>query len=184
MIKLTQQTNIEPPIQTVANIEQPTSALTYKKESAPQISLQELIESMKNTADDVGQISELTSEEKLLVTEFFNSLLKLMQPLAPEISINVSILPGEIGNIANAHIDPTGHLVLIFADGHLELKNLNSDKNRDLLILIVQDIIPKFKQLTSLEKRKVENRIKFLSAITKEMQKIANTLSSAISKHE
>ncbi len=139
---------------------------------------------MKNTADDVGQISELTSEEKLLVTEFFNSLLKLMQPLAPEISVNVSVLPIELGNVASAHIDPTGHLVLVFADGHLELKNLATDKNRDLLIPIVQDIIPKFKQLTGLQKRKVENRIKFLSAITKEMQRISNGLSSAISGHE
>lgn len=160
------------------------SALTYKKESSPQISQQELIDSMKNTADDVGQISELTSEEKMLVTEFFNSLLKLMQPLAPEISVNVSVLPAEIGNVASAHIDPTGHLALIFADGHLELKNLVTDKNRDLLILVVQDIIPKFKQLTGLQKRKVENRIKFLSAITKEMQKISNGLSSAVSGHE
>ncbi len=179
---MTQQ--MDQPAQTVINIEQPTSVPSSKKENIPQISLPELLDAMKNIADDVGQINELTSEEKLLVAEFFNSLLKFMQPLAPEIAINVSVLPPGMGNVTAAHLDPTGHLILIFADGHIELKNLAVDKNRDLLILIIQDVVPKFKQLTSAEKRKVESRIKFLSAITKEMQKISNTLSSAISKRE
>ena len=47
-------------------------------EKKKQITIQELVESLKSTADDIGQISELTSEEKILVSQFFVSLFKLM----------------------------------------------------------------------------------------------------------
>jgi prepilin-type processing-associated H-X9-DG protein len=168
LIKLTQQTT---------DMETNLAELTIKKET-PQVTLEELVTSMKTTADDVGQISELTTEEKLLVTEFFKSLLKFLAPLTKELSINAAYMPEEMGNVVSAHLDPTGHLAMVFADGHVELRNLCDENNRDLMIVVVQDAIPKLKQLTSAHKRKVENRIKFLSAVTKEIQKIAGALSS------
>jgi hypothetical protein len=146
-----------------------------------QTSVQELVESLRGVADDVGQISELTSEEKSLVSEFFKALLNFMNPLSQGLSINPAIIHSDNGVVQNAHIDPTGHLALLFEDGHLELKDLSEERNRDLLITVVQDAIPKFKQLTNQQKRKVESRIKFLSAITKDMQKISGALSAAAS---
>ena len=59
----------------------------------------------------------------------------------------------------------------------MELKNLIEERNRDLMILVIKDIMPKFKNLTSAQKNKIENRIKFLSAVTKEIQKISGALS-------
>jgi len=152
-----------------------------KQNEKAQISIQKLAESLKSMADDVGQISELASEEKLLVTELFKALLKLMQPFAPSMPVSTSALPVEIGNVLQAHIDPTGHLALVYEDGHLELKDLKEECNRDLMILIVQDVVPKFKSLTSAQKRKLESRIKFLSAVTKEMQKISGEFSALTS---
>jgi len=149
-----------------------------------QISLPEIVESLKGAADDIGQISELSSEEKLLVAQFFTSLSKLMKPLTSAISVSISALPIEIGNVTQAHIDPTGHLSLSFEDGHLELKNLGEDKNRDLMIAVVGDVMPKFKGLTSAAKKKVENRIKFLSSVTKEMQKSSDALSAVMPDSE
>ena len=146
-----------------------------------QISVQELVESLKSTADDIGQISELSSEEKILVTQFFSSLLKLMQPLAPSMPVSQFALPPQLGDVLQAHVDPTGHLVLQFQDGHVELKNLSEDKNRDLLTAVISDIMPKFKNLTSQQKRKLENRIKLLSSVTKEIQKSSEALSAALS---
>jgi len=148
------------------------------------VSIQELIDSLKNVADDIGQISELTSEEKLLVSQFFISLLKLMQPLTPAIQVSVSALPVEIGHITQAHIDPTGHIALLHKDGHMELRNLEEEKNRELMIAVVEDIIPKFKSLTNAQKRKVENRIKFLTSVTKELQKISEAFSTIVSSAE
>lgn len=146
-----------------------------------QVSVQELVESLRSVADDIGQISELTGEEKLLVAQFFASLLKLMQPLAPSIPVSASALPFDPGALAQAYVDPTGHLTLMFRDGRMELKNLAEERNRDLMVAVVEDTMPKFKGLTSAQKRKIEGRIKFLTTVTKELQKISDTLASAMS---
>jgi len=155
--------------------------LQAKKETKanvkPAASVQALVDSLKSAGDDIGQITELTSEEKLLVAEFLKSLLRLMQPLASSIPINTSILP-DMGTVIQAHIEPTGHLALLFEDGRFELKDLADGANRDLMITIAEDVLPKFKNLTSVQKRKVENRIKFLSSVTKEMQKMSEALSA------
>jgi len=157
------------------------SAQSVESSRGKQMSIQELIESLKSTADDIGQISELTSEERILVTQFFSSLYKLMQPLASSMVVSQFALPAELGDVVQAHIDPTGHLVLVFSDGHVELRNLSDEKNRDLMTAIMGDVMPKFKNLTSNQKRKLENRIKLLSSVTKEIQKSSEALSAAMS---
>ncbi|MBN1244625.1 hypothetical protein JXA31_03435 [Candidatus Bathyarchaeota archaeon] len=149
-----------------------------KPNSEHEMSIQELAAALKSMADDVGQISELASEEKLLVTEFFASLLKLMQPLTTAMPVSTSALPAEAGNIVKAYIDPTGHLALLHEDGHMELKNLSEERNRDIMIMVIKDVMPKFKSLTSMQKRKIEKRITFLSAVTNEIQKISGALAA------
>ena len=143
-----------------------------------QIGIQEIVESLKGAADDIGQISELTSEERNLVAEFFKSMLKLMKPLAASITVATSCIAAGSGNLVQAQIDPTGHLAMFYLDGHLELRNLVEETNRDLMIEVIQDVLPKFKNLTSLHKRKIENRIKLLSTVTKEVQKASDALSA------
>jgi hypothetical protein len=162
-------------------VEQRTASVIVtepKPNSENEMSLQELAAAMKSMADDVGQISELASEEKLLVTEFFASLLKLMQPLTPSMPVSTSALPAEAGNVVKAYIDPTGHIALLHEDGHMELKNLAEEQNRDLMIMVIKDVMPKFKSLTSMQKRKIEKRITFLSAVTNEIQKISGALAA------
>ena len=149
-----------------------------KPDNDSEMAIQELATALKSMADDVGQISELASEEKLLVTEFFTSLLKLMKPLTTSMPVSTAALPAEVGNIVQAHIDPTGHIALLHEDGHMELKNLAEEQNRDLMIIVIKDVMPKFKSLTSKQKRKIEKRIKFLSAVTNEIQKISGSLTS------
>ena len=154
---------------------------TGQPERKKQVTVQELVEALKSTGDDIGQISELSSEENLIVDQFFISLLKLMQPLAPSIPVNQLVLPTEVGDAVQADIDPTGHLILQYNDGHVELVNLIEKKNRELMVAVISDILPKFKNLTSSQKRKLENRIKLMSSVTKEMQKISEALSAALS---
>jgi len=98
------------------------------REKKPQIDIQAIVGSLKSTADDIGQISELSSEEKILVSQFFVSLLKLMQPLASSIEVNQSALPSQVGEVSQAYVDPTGHLVLRYGDGHVELKDLSQER--------------------------------------------------------
>ena len=148
-------------------------------EKKKSLTIQELVESLKSTADDIGQISELSSEERILVSQFFVSFLKLMNPLTPSIAVNQLVLPAQLSDVVQAHIDPTGHLALLFTDGHLELKDLSEEKNRDLMTSVISDILPKFKTLTTFQKRKLENRIKMISTVTKEIQKSAEALSAS-----
>jgi hypothetical protein len=150
-------------------------------EKKKQMTFQELVESLRSTADDIGQISEFSSEEKILVSQFFSSLLNLMQPLAPSISVTRLALPTQLGDVVEAYLDPTGHLVLQFEDNHLELRDLSEEKNRDLMIAVIMDVMPKFKSLTSQLKHKLDIRIKLLSGVTKEIQKSSEALSAAIS---
>ena len=145
-----------------------------------QLNLQELIESLKSTADDIGQISELSSEEKVLVTQFFAAFLKLAKPLTTSIAVSQSALPPSLSDALQAHIDPTGHLAIQFSDGRMELKDLSQETNRDLMISVICDVMPKFKALTITQKRKIENRMKTLSTITKEVQKSAEALPASI----
>ena len=165
--------------------EQPSALINSQSpiqvERKKQVSIQELVESLKSTADDIGQISELSSEEKILVTQFFSSLLKLMQPLSPTIVVDQLALPAQLGDVVQAYLDPTGHLVLQYEDNHVELKDLREEKNRDILTAVIEDAMPKFKGLASMQKRKLENRIKLLSSVTKEIQKSAEALSAALS---
>ncbi len=181
----------EPPLSIIrstltqeAAAKQEPAKVSAVPENKKQVTIQELVESLKSTADDIGQISELSSEEKILVAQFFSSLLKLMQPLSPSIAVNQLALPAQVGDVAQAHIDPTGHLVLQYNDGHIELKNLSDEKYRDLMMAVVGDVVPKFKSLTSLQKRKLENRIKLLSTVTKEIQKSSDALSAALSAEQ
>jgi hypothetical protein len=150
-----------------------------KQTEPAQVSLQELLDSLKSLQDDIGQISELASEEKRVVAVFFESLLKLMQPLAKTMPVSSVALPEEMGNVVQANIDPTGHLMILYQDGQVELRDLSEEMQRDLMVSVIKDVMPKFKQLTSAHRRKIENRIEFLSSVTNEMQKISKAFSTA-----
>jgi hypothetical protein len=52
------------------------------------------------------------------------------------------------------------------------------------MMAVVGDVVPKFKSLTNMQKRKLENRIKVLSSITKEIQKSSEALSAAMSNEQ
>lgn len=166
------------------NASEATAKPETKNSSRKQVTIQELVESLKGVAEDIGQISELTGEERLLVSQFFVSLFKLMQPLTTDMPVSVFALPDNEGSISDAHIYPNGYLALVFEDGHTELRNLSDEENRDLMMATVEDVMPKFKNLTMLQRRKIEGRIKFLSAVTKELQKISDTFSAVMSNSE
>ena len=113
-----------------------------------QISLEEIVESLKSVGDDVEQIVKLTSEEKLLVAELL-VLLKHVPQQMFSIAVSTSEIPIGIGGFIQAHIDSAGHLILMSEDGHLEVKDLSETKNRDLMMAVVGDIVPKFKDFAS-----------------------------------
>lgn len=154
---------------------EPTKTETVKP---PQITLEELISSLKSLQDDIGQITELSSEERRVVDVFFASFLTLMKPLAKAISVSPTALPDELGNVKQANVDPKGNLLLLYHDEQVEIVNLNEKNHRDLMICVMKDVMPKFKRLTSAHRQKIEDRMKFLSSVTTEIQKISKAFSS------
>ena len=138
----------------------------------------EVVESLKNLREDVGQISELSSEEGNLVRTFSLAFLKLMEPLAKNLSVDIEVLPRRLGRIERANIVPNGQLVLLHQNGRMESVDLTEMENRDLLVTVVSDVLPKFKALVSERRKKIEKRITFLSEITRELQNIANSFAT------
>lgn len=145
-------------------------------------SLEESFQSLKTVQDDIGQICELVSEERSLVAVYLDSLMKIMRPLKARITVSSSVFSEDVNSVAQASVDSTGNLIILYRDGRMERKDLGDEENRDLLIRIIRDTMPKLKQFTTSYRQRIENRIRFLSAVTKELQKISKAFSAVLAK--
>jgi hypothetical protein len=121
----------------------PTSRDRGKK----QISIEEIADSFAVVREDIQDIGKLTSEETVLTAKALASLVKCMQPLTSYMTVSPSLIPIRLGVVAEAYIDPSGHLDLTFADGRKELLDLNKPAYRDLLIAVIDNVMPKFEAL-------------------------------------
>lgn len=140
---------------------------------------EEVVDSLKRLREDVGQISELSSEEGNIVDAFSLSFLKLMGSLTKSLPVDVNVLPRKLGLIDRANIIPKGELVVLLKDGRMESLDLTDQGNRDLLVTVVSNVLPRFKDLTVEKREKIEKRITFLSEITRELQNIADSVAAA-----
>ncbi len=123
--------------------------------SGKSISVQEIAETFAFVEEDIEQIGKLLSEEKVLVAKFFESL-RYLAPMFSSISVSTSVLPFKLKEASQAYIDLTGHLTLTFEGGRREVWELNESENRDLLMIVVEDIIPKLNSLMVQNQHKVE----------------------------
>lgn len=141
-------------------------------------SSEEVVATLRKLREDVGQISELSAEEGNIVAAFSLAFLKTMEPLTKTLAVDISILPREMGAMEKANIIPKGELVVLFRDGRMVSVNLKDPENRDLLIIVVSNVVPKFNALIAQRRSKIEERIAFLSDITRELQTIADSLTT------
>lgn len=137
---MTQQTQYNDSLE-----ESPT--INPKNRGKKPVNIEEIVESLQAVGEDIGQISALTSQETVLVKQFFSDLLKHMQPFTSSIAVSPKAFSARLGKITQAHIESTGYLALTFVDGRLELKDLNEIENRDLLIQVIDDILPKLQNI-------------------------------------
>jgi len=135
-----------------------------------------VVETLRRLREDVGQISELSSEEGSIVAAFSLAFLKLMEPLTKALPVDAGVLPPELGVVDKANVLPKGDLVVLHRDGRMESVDLTDAENRDLLVTVVSDAMPRFNALVAKRRSKIENRINFLSSVTKELQSIADSL--------
>jgi len=158
-------------------IERPAPTMEPRRSPpAMPASPEEVVETLRRLREDIGQISELSSEEENIVAAFALSFLKLMEPLTKALPVDVSVLPRELGFVEKANVVPKGDLVILYADGRMESLDLTDKDNRDLLIAVVSDVMPRFNSLISQRRSTIEKRITFLSSVTKELQTIADSI--------
>jgi len=143
-------------------------------------SQEEIIRTLKMVREDVGQICELSAEEEKIVEAFFIALLRLMKPLVKAIPVDTSALPRELGDIKGANIIPEGNLIILYDDGRMESIDLRNEANRDLMLEIIKNVMPKFNDLIAELRAKIEGRMGLLASITGELQNIAEAFSSAV----
>jgi hypothetical protein len=158
-------------------VERPASAMEPGRgPPAMPASPEEVVETLRRLREDVGQISELSAEEENIVAAFALAFLKLMDPLTKALPVDVSVLPRKLGLVERANVVPKGDLVLLYMDSRMESIDLTERDNRDLLITVVSDVMPRFNNIIFQRRNKIEKRITFLSSVTKELQTIADSI--------
>lgn len=111
-------------------------------------SIEEIMESLKSVGAEVQKIAKLNSKEDVLVTELLAALETVPQKMF-SIGVSTSELPFRSGAFTQANIDASGRLILTAEDGNLIVKDLRETGNRDLMMAVVGDIVPKFKDFAS-----------------------------------
>lgn len=144
--------------------------------------LEGTLKSLEDIREEIGQLSELTAEESMLVTEFLKTLVKVMQFLPQKLPVSTSVLPEEWGEASQASLGLTGQLLVLYPDKKMESINLTEQRHRELLIKIAYDVVPTLKRVITSHRQKIEARFKLMSSVTKELQRTAKTLSLDDSK--
>lgn len=121
-----------------------------------QFSLEEIVVTLQDVGDDVEKIVKLNSKEKVVVDEFFE-VLQHVPPQIFSLDVSTSGLPFRMGAFTQAQINSEGHLMLTSGDGRLQVIDLTETKNRDLMMAVFSDIMPKFKVFVNqLKKEKLQ----------------------------
>ncbi|MDG6222949.1 MAG: hypothetical protein QCH99_06800 [Candidatus Bathyarchaeota archaeon] len=113
-----------------------------------QFSLEEIVVTLQDVGDDVKKIVKLNSKEKAVVNQFFE-VLQHVPPQMFSLDVSTSGLPFRMGAFSQARINSEGHLMLTSGDGCLQVIDLTETKNRDLMMAVFSDIMPKFKDFAS-----------------------------------
>ena len=130
------------------------AAVAISEASAPpkptgkkQISIEEIAATFQTVAEDIAQIGQLNSEENAVVTQFLSSLKTHMEPLTSSIPVSTVIIPIEYGLPEQANIQPNGRLQLTYSDDRRQLVDLSEPKNRDFMMAVIDDVMPKLEAL-------------------------------------
>ncbi len=113
--------------------------ITIKRENA----LEEIMEAFEVIGEDIQQIGKLTKEEADLAASFFEALQKNMRPLTMSIAVSASVLPYGYAKATQALVYSNGLLALTYSEDYIEIVDLTQAKNRDLMVTVFSEVIPK-----------------------------------------
>jgi hypothetical protein len=129
-------------------VEYNTAPRAKPRAAKKQISIDEIAETFQSVAEDIREIGRLTNEENNFVANFIRSLKVNMEPWISQIAVSTVIVPIDYGIISQAYIHPNLVLELVYPDGHHENVDLSQPRNRDLMLAVFDDVVPKFEALT------------------------------------
>jgi len=156
--------------------------MSEEPQKSQENSFESAVKFLDGIREETGQISELMTEENMLVKEFFASLLKIMRPIVKTLPVSTSVFPEDWGKVNRASLDVTGRLLVLLSDGKMRSIDLTERRHRELLVKVTYDIMPTLKRLMTSHRQKIETRVKFMSSITKELQKTAKAFSMEASE--
>jgi len=109
-------------------------------------SSEEVLSAIRGAREDVELVASLLSDEKMVVDTLVE-LLPGLSPLMARVTVNPSLLPAEMGEAEEVRLAPYGMLIVCRMDGEIKTTDLTEGANRDLLVDVMRDIVPKLKEI-------------------------------------
>jgi len=107
---------------------------------------EEVISVIRNMRKEIETLTELISDEGMIVDNLFDILTTLSKPLK-HVNVDLSLLPVEKSEVEKANISYDGKLIIMRKDAGIQLINLMDEDNRDLLTKVLADVLPKLLDL-------------------------------------
>lgn len=104
-------------------------------------SVEETVAPLREMREDIDLIASLLSDEKTVVEDLFGTLLRIVGSI-PRVPLDPGIFEEQMGKVEEAHVSPEGMLVYGLSDGLIGSLDLSEDDKRDLLVKVVEAIIP------------------------------------------
>jgi hypothetical protein len=122
----------------------PAASITPKLKGAKkQLSLEDIADLFQALGTDISDIGKLTAQERGAANTFLSTLKELLAPLLSPVEISLHVLPIEMGLASQIRIHPSGHLAVTFTDGHSELLDLSEMRYREVMMAVIDDVVPK-----------------------------------------
>ena len=109
-------------------------------------SSEEVLSAIRGAREDVELVVSLLSDEKV-VMDALVELLPGLSPLLARATVDSSVLPAEVGEVEVVHLAPDGRLIVCRTDGAIKTTDLTEGANRDLLVEVLRNVVPKLKEI-------------------------------------
>lgn len=109
-------------------------------------SSEEVLSAIRGARGDVELVASLLSDEKVVVDALVE-LLPGLSPLLARVTVDLSVLPVEMGEAEEVRLAPGGRLIVCRTDGAIKTTDLTGGASRDLLVEVMRDIVPKLKEV-------------------------------------
>lgn len=128
-------------------------------------SSEEVLSAIRGAREDVELVASLLSDEKVVVDTLVEQLPGL-SPLLARVTVDPSVLPVEMGEVEEVRLALDGKLIVCRTDGEIKTTDLTEGANRDLLVEVMRDVIPKLKEV-------LDSMPAFLEPTIEELEPIA-----------